>query len=152
MRSIQPLTQEHLGAMRQLLAEYLQEFDPAADPEALWGDAFLTACLDGTRSGAIVAYVVMDAGNLAGFSVARLDRHWYRGSITVGMIEEFYIAPAFRAAGLGRALAAQTITSLYARGASSLMATVVQGNVAALGFWQRMGFSLEGFVLFHVAR
>jgi ribosomal protein S18 acetylase RimI-like enzyme len=67
------------------------------------------------------------------------------------MVEEFYIAPAFRGAGLGRALASQTITSLRAGGASSLVAMVARANPGALLFWQRMGFSIEGFVLFDVA-
>jgi ribosomal protein S18 acetylase RimI-like enzyme len=53
--------------------------------------------------------------------------------------------------GLGQSLALETFAFLRSRGATSLMASVVQGNLAALLFWQRVGFSIEGFVLFHVS-
>lgn len=137
--------------MRRLMSDYLHEIDPAGDPDTVWGDEFYAACLRGIETGTVVVLTAIEAGDLVGFSVARLDPHWYRGGLRVGVIEEFYIAPAFRGVGLGRALATETITSLRTHGASSLMAMVVQGNMAALVFWQRVGFSLEGFVLFHVA-
>ncbi len=151
MPSIQPLTQDDLPALRRMMAAYLHEVDPAADPEAIWGDEFMATCLRGMEAGTIVALIAVEGGNPAGFSVARLDRHWYRANVTMGLIEEFYIVPAYRGAGLGRALAAETVTLLRARGAATLTATVVRENLAALLFWQRVGFSLEGFVLFHLA-
>jgi ribosomal protein S18 acetylase RimI-like enzyme len=133
-----------------MMASYLHEVDPNADPDTIWGDAFFAACLRGMETGAVVAFVAVAAEDLVGFSIARLASHWYRAGVTEGLIEEFYIAPAFRGAGLGRALATETITALRARGASTLTATVVRENLAALLFWQHVGFSLEGFVLFHL--
>src|SRR5207248_1946074 len=101
MPNIQPLAIDQLSAMRRLMADYLHEIDPAGDPEAIWGDAFFATCLQGLADGTVVVLTAIEAGDLVGFSVARLDRHWYCGSIMMGIIEEFYIAPPVRRIGLG---------------------------------------------------
>ena len=83
----------------------------------------------------------LDGETAAGFSVYQIDKpesDWYKRP-GWGFIREFYIVPAFRKAGFGRALATHTENALYQMGAERLYLT----SDGAIPFWRRCGWKLS---------
>jgi ribosomal protein S18 acetylase RimI-like enzyme len=145
---IEPFAQADLPTWQAMLRAYLLEHDPHSNPAQYWDREFFDACLAGLAAGTHLIWLARKDDEAVGFSLARLEPAWYRRSIRMGTVEEFYVAPAHRRAGIGRALATRTIAALRAGGATSISASVLQANLGALLFWQRMGFSIEAYHLF----
>lgn len=61
-----------------------------------------------------------------------------------GEIWAIYVAPAHWGCGVGSALFADAIAELTARGLTSVMLWVLEGNTRALQFYQGNGFALDG--------
>ncbi len=148
MLAIEPLVETDFPLWRAMLHAYLREYDPDRDPDEYWNREFLAACRDGLGAGTHHIWLARVGAAPVGFSLARLEGFWYRRSGKQGIVEEFYVAPAHRRAGIGRRLAAWTIDALHAAGALSITASVARDNPAALAFWQRQGFVIDAYHLF----
>ncbi len=144
----EPFAQSDLLAWQAMLRDYLLEHDPHSNPAQYWDREFFDACLAGLAAGTHLIWLARKDDEAIGFSLARLEPAWYRKSIRMGTVEEFYVAPAHRRTGIGSALAARTVEALRAGGATSISASVLQANLGALLFWQRAGFSIEAYHLF----
>lgn len=154
MFRIDPFTSADLPALRRMMNDYLLEYDQHADTSQYWDDEYFAACLAEIAAGSMVIYLtrIQDGGDEPiAFAIARIEPYWYRRSMFMGTVEEFYVTPAHRRAGLGRALATHTFGELRARGASVITASVLQQNLPALLFWQHMGLTIEAYRLFRPA-
>ena len=154
MFRIDPFTSADLPALRRMMNDYLLEYDQHADTSQYWDDEYFAACLAELAAGSMVIFLsrIQDGSNEpAAFAIARIEPYWYRRSMFMGIVEEFYVAPAHRRAGLGRALASRTFDELRARGASMITASVLQQNLPALLFWQHIGLTIEAYRLFRPA-
>lgn len=144
----EPLTPADLPAWRAMLHAYLREHDSLSMPDEYWDDEFFAVCLAGAAAGTHLIILAKIDDAPIGFALARLQQHWYRSSVRMGSVDEFYVAPGHRRAGIGRALAARIIEAMRAAGATTITASVLQAKLDALLFWQRMGFSIEAYYLF----
>src|SRR5262249_36257171 len=145
---IEPFTAADLPAWRAMLHEYLLEHDPSCNPNEYWDQEFIAACLAGIEAGTHLILLAKIDDAVIGFSLAHIEPQWYRGSVRMGTVDEFYVAPAHRRAGIGRALAVRTVEALRRGGATTISASVLQAKLGALLFWQRLGFSIEAYHLF----
>lgn len=111
--------------LRQLLADYLFEFDGRADPYP-YLDAYWT---ERER----LPFLIEVDGELAGLCLVRLrDGGW--------SIAEFSVVPGQRRSGVGRAAIEALATRARSAGANHLEAKVHPGNRQALPFWLAVGF------------
>jgi len=148
MLTISFFTAADLPALRQMMNEYLQEFDPHTDPAGYWDEEYYAAWLAGLDAGTHTIWLARTDGVFVGFALVRIEAHWYRRSRRIGVIDEFYVAPGQRRHGIGGSMAAHTIAALYAQGVETITASVLQTNLQALLFWQRMGLKIEAYHLF----
>lgn len=151
MPSIGPFRSRELPALRRLLDAYLLEFDPGVDPLAYWDEEYIAALLAGLGDGSLTIWLARNGDDLVGFAIARMERQWYRGSRRAGIVEEFYVTPAYRRQGLGRMLAERVVEWLNAQGAAEIRAPVLRRNLDGLLFWQRLGFSIEAYLLYRLS-
>jgi ribosomal protein S18 acetylase RimI-like enzyme len=148
MDTIDVFVPADLAALRRMMNDYLQEFDPRYDPHQYWDDDYFAALLAGVAAGTLTIWLAKKDAAPIGFALVRIESRWYRESTKIGVFEEFYIAPAYRRRGLGRALAERAVAGLRAQGATAISASVVQANLEGLLFWQRIGFKIEAYHLF----
>lgn len=152
---IRPLQDGEMPLLRRLLTDYLLEWDPSADPAGYWHDDYIAAFRTGLESGTVVILLLWPEGpgngEPVGCAIARIERAWYRASDVMGIMEEFYIAPAYRRLGHGRALAEAAFTQLQRLGAAVITAQVLRENTRALQFWQGIGLSIEVYQLYRSA-
>lgn len=103
------------------------------------------------RDGQLLGYVNVRAPRPARPGLpGRLVRRWAqwrkppsivrRGA--VGSIEDCYVQPQFQRQGIGRALVAEGLRWLRARGATCIELAVAAANVDGRGFWEKQGFSV----------
>lgn len=155
MPTIRPLADGEMPLLRRLLADYLLEWDPSADPAGYWHADYIAAFRAGLASGAVVILLLWPEepaiGEPIGCAIARIERAWYRASDITGIVEEFYIAPAYRRRGHGRTLAEAVFAQLRRRGAAVISAQVLRDNTRALQFWQGIGLSIEVYQLYRSA-
>lgn len=137
-----------LPALREMMAVYLTEFYPGSDPGSHWSEEYYARLCAGVARGTHTIWLAkMDARPL-GFVLARIEQHWYGELARSGLIEECYVAPEGRRQGIGSALAMQVVAAYRARGIGAIGIQVVQANLSALLFWQRLGFKIEAYHLF----
>ena len=152
MPVIRAIREGEMPLLRRLLDAYLLEYDPTEDPARYWDDAYMAACQAGLTAGTLAILLVwneaIDDEEPIGCAIARIERHWYRASGSMGIVEEFYIASAHRRHGHGRALAERAFAELRRMGATSITAHVLRENRQALLFWQRIGLTIEVYQLF----
>lgn len=92
-----------------------------------------------------VLVVPDDSGRLVAFAEVSL-REWAEGceSRPVGYLEGWYVAPAWRRRGLGRALVEAAERWALARGAREFASDVEPDNAASLAAHARLGFREVG--------
>jgi ribosomal protein S18 acetylase RimI-like enzyme len=148
MVTIEPFAPADLPALRRLMDDYATEFDPYGDPREYWDDEHVDAWLAGASAGTHTIWLARTGGSPIAFALVRKEQHWYRRSRCTGIIEEFYVAPAHRRRGIGQRLAAHAMEGLRAQGVQIITASVLQMNLRALLFWQRVGFKIVAYHLF----
>ena len=79
-------------------------------------------------------------GERIGFCVFTIGPHWYRQDLIDGYVDEFYIAPAHRRGGTGRALASLMMAEFRRRNVREVTLSVLVRNERARGFWASLGF------------
>jgi ribosomal protein S18 acetylase RimI-like enzyme len=122
LRAAEPDVRELL---RQLLADYLFEFDGQTEPYRYF-DAYW-------REPERRPFLIDGDGEIAGFCLIRtLDDCWN--------IAEFSVLPEKRGGGLGRSAVENLAARAHAAGATQLKANVQADKPAALAFWLAAGF------------
>lgn len=131
VRSAQPSDLGPWVAMRSALW-------PDADTIEL--DAQAHAMLEGDSCA--VAFVAERAGALVGMAEACLRHEYVNGtdSSPVGFLEAWYVAPAWRGRGVGRALVAAVEEWTRAQGCAELASDAPQDNAASLSAHAACGF------------
>lgn len=146
-----PFTPSDLPALRRLLDDYLLEFDTGADPRAYWDEEYVEALLAGRQDGSLTIWLARNGADPVGFTIARIERQWYRSRKRAGIFEEFYVAPPYRLQGLGRMLADQVLRWFSSHDVAEVRAPVVRRNLDGLLFWQRLGFTIEVYQLYRLS-
>lgn len=82
-------------------------------------------------------------GERVGFGVFIIGPHWYRQDITDAYIDDFYVEPAARRSGVGRAVAQAMLAECSRLGVHRVELQVLPRNTRAQAFWQSLGFGLE---------
>lgn len=88
-----------------------------------------------------VLFVESPQGDVAGYIWTALE--WFEGH-TTGKIWMTGVMPAFRKAGIGRALVNAGIKHLFASGAADVQLEVIEDNTAAVHIYTQMGFERSG--------
>jgi ribosomal-protein-alanine N-acetyltransferase len=84
-----------------------------------------------------VTVLAESAGKLAGFCIAEVEEH-------IGYIVTLDVVPEWRRKGLARALMAEVEARVQAAGAGIVTLHVFTGNVAAIRFYEAMGYERAG--------
>jgi len=79
-------------------------------------------------------------GRPIGFCVFTIGPHWYRQDLTDGYVDEFYIEPAARRGGAGRALAQAMLAEFARHTVREIGMHVLRRNTRADAFWRSLGF------------
>ena len=136
---------EH-AAFFDRFAVYHRELDPF-DPDAASHNfeayrAAILADLADPDSGRELLWIEVD-GARAGFAVVRTLPDWPDDSTNVAEIAEFYVEPAFRRRGAGRAAVEAILADHRARGTRLMEAAILRENSPAQGFWRALGFEVH---------
>ncbi len=113
--------------LRQLLADYLYEFDGRTAPYSYF-DAYW-------QEPERLPFLIEADGEVAGFCLIRiLGDCWH--------IAEFSVVPERRRDGVGRSTVDEVAENARAAGATTLEAKVHPDNEGALPFWLAAGFEI----------
>lgn len=141
IREARPEDMEPLLSMHRALYEDLTGYGLpfSLEPEALRG--VLASML---RSGLCLVAVAEEAGVAVGFvtaSILRMERKLsLEGGHSLGMIQDIYLCPTQRGAGLGDRLLDHAEAWLAGQGVSFVECQVVEGNPLGGGFFTRRGY------------
>jgi ribosomal protein S18 acetylase RimI-like enzyme len=142
LRPVQPSEHDDWFAM---LDVYLRELDPY-DPDEHAAEAhsvelYRAAILDdlGPDSGRELLWIEAD-GERAGLLMVRTLPDFPDDSTNVADIAEFYVDPAFRRRGVGRAGVEALLAEHRGRGTRLVEAGILHRNLPAQGFWRALGF------------
>jgi GNAT superfamily N-acetyltransferase len=135
-----------------MLDVYLRELDPydrdPAGPAVHSAEAYRAAVLDDLADpglGRELFWIEVD-GARAGLCMTRTLPDWPDGSTTVAEITEFYIDPAHRRQGAGRAAVEALLADHRARGTRLVEAAILHANAPARTFWHALGFEVRSVV------
>lgn len=133
--SIRPATADDVPLIRQLIAE-LAEYERLADA-AVATDDDLRAQLFGEQPAAEVLIGEVD-GEAAGFALFFHNFSTFLGKRGL-YLEDLFVRPAFRGAGLGRHLMASLARIAVQRDCGRFEWSVLDWNAPAIGFYRILG-------------
>lgn len=123
------------GVVAQLLHDFNTEFDSETPGPAVLRER-LTGLLAGTAT-----FALLGGRPPVGLALVTLRPNvWYPGP--VALLDEMYVAPGFRGAGIGSAIIERLVDECAASGVSAIEVNVDEGDVDALRFYDRHGFRL----------
>ena len=125
--TVRPAELQDQELLRQLLFDYLLEFDGRTEPypyfDAYWEEPER------------LPFLLEENGSAVGLCLVRVrSGEW--------SIAEFYVVPASRRAGIGRTAVEVIAARARNAGATSLEAKVHPDNQKALPFWLAAGFAV----------
>lgn len=127
----------------------LATYEKAADECELTREQ-LEAALFGDAP-ALFAHVAEVGGEIAGCTLWFRNFSTWRGTHGI-YLEDLYVRPAHRAAGLGRSLLASLAEECVSAGYARLEWSVLDWNAPAIGFYQRLGaVPMDGWSVFRLA-
>jgi len=136
---ITPYTTAHKHILAALMADYMAELESDIPREIVLGK--LADLIDRQCADRIIQLdLAMGEACCVGFSVYQIDTEksdWCKRP-GWGFIREFYVVPAYRKGGTGKALAAHTELQLRNMGAEALYLT----STGAVPFWEKCGWKL----------
>ena len=124
------------------LAVFHSTLDPAFTPSAQWPREYGTYLRSLMTRDDAIALVARDAGEIVGYAVGRVTmlppffEQRYRG-----YIHDVFVKPQFRRHGIGRRLIDAILQWLHQQEVLLVELTVATNN-EAVGFWERLGFSV----------
>ncbi len=133
--SVRPATADDVPLIRALIAE-LAEYERLADA-AVATDEGLRAQLFGAQPAAEVLVGEVD-GQPAGFALFFHNFSTFLGKRGL-YLEDLFVRPAFRGAGLGKALMAALARIAVARDCGRFEWSVLDWNAPAIAFYRRLG-------------
>lgn len=148
---IEPINEANLEWAGAMLRDYSIELEPddyngreeahAADV-GKWLDKMYAEAAEGK----IVYWLAYHDDAPLGFVVFATKESDWDGR-PYGKLHEFYILPAMRGGGNGRALAQLAFDEMAQRGATNVELGVLLSNVGGLAFWQSLGVKINHYVL-----
>jgi GNAT superfamily N-acetyltransferase len=91
--------------------------------------------------------VARDGDHAVGYFSAMIRRDYGLFDELVGFLEEAYLLPDYRSAGLGRRLLRRVEAWCRARGAPEVRLDVIAGNKLGVRFWTLSGFGLQSMTM-----
>lgn len=143
LRIVTPAEYDDFFAMFATYHRELDAFDPAA-PDGTTPARRRQATLD-DMGGRELLWVLAD-GSRAGFAIVRTLPDWPDTSREIASIAEFYIVPARRRSGVGRAAVEALRAEHRRRGSYRVEAEILRDNDAARAFWASVGFEVQSIV------
>jgi GNAT superfamily N-acetyltransferase len=131
----------------KMFADYhheLDAYDRHAEDNPWDPEGYRRAVLD-DMEGRELSWVTVD-GERAGFLVVRVFPDFPDDSRDVASIAEFYVLPAYRRRGVGRAAIEALLADHRARGTFEVEAGILDGNAPAKAFWGSLGFDVRSIV------
>ena len=132
---IRPARPGDVPVIRRLIRE-LAEYEGALAQVQVTEGA-LAASLFGPEPG-VFAHVAEHEGSVAGFALWFLNYSTWLGRHGI-YLEDLYVTPALRGAGLGRALLGELARVCLQRGYGRLEWAVLDWNAPARGFYESLG-------------
>lgn len=116
---------------------------------ATWRDAVVADLRAAAADGSAVLRVAVEpSGRLAGYCRGRIARQpAHAGEVRIGLVEEVYVEPGSRDAGIGATLVAAVVDELRRAGIARLETTVSADNDGAIRFLERARFCLHTVTL-----
>jgi ribosomal protein S18 acetylase RimI-like enzyme len=139
---------DELPVLRQLMAEYLLEFDPNSEPALFWDNEYYEVCQDGVKAGTTSILFARENTQMIGFLITRAEPLWYRPSLLLGHFEELYVHAKFRRKGVGRLLVDTARARFKKLGIQTATASVLLTNPGAVSFWKQVGLDVRVYRLF----
>jgi ribosomal protein S18 acetylase RimI-like enzyme len=149
LRTVTPAEYDAFFAMLEV---YLRELDPY-DPDPSGATRHTT---EGYRAAVLEDLAVADSGRellwievdgaRAGLCMTRTLPDWPDDSTNVAEITEFYVDPAHRRGGAGRAAIEVLLADHRARGTRLVEAAILRDNTPAHAFWRALGFEVQSVV------
>ncbi|MFC7165691.1 GNAT family N-acetyltransferase [Halospeciosus flavus] len=86
-------------------------------------------------------------GVVAGFVMFHVETGLYEQDVTRGVVDNVYVGPAYRGAGVGSALLDEAESTLAARGADVVSLSVMASNVRARDLYESRGYEAQRVVM-----
>ena len=132
---IRPATPQDVPQIHRLMRE-LAEYERSLDQVTATEDDLRRALF--ADQPAIFAHVAEHEGTVAGFALWFLNYSTWLGRHGI-YLEDLYVTPALRGAGLGRALLGELARICVQRGYGRLEWWVLDWNAPARGFYESLG-------------
>ena len=133
--SVRRASADDAGVVAQLLHDFNTEFESETPGPAVLHER-LARLLEGTAT-----FALLGGEPPVGLALVTLRPNvWYAGP--VALLDELYVAPGFRDAGIGGAIVDRLVQECAAAGVSAIEVNVDEGDVDALRFYDRHGFHL----------
>lgn len=144
---IRPVTEADIPALVGLVHE-LASYEQAPEECHLTAEQLHGALFD--RSPALFGHVAEIDGDVAGFALWFLNFSTWRGTHGI-YLEDLFVRPEHRRAGLGRALLRTLAQECRARGYARLEWSVLDWNTPAINFYKSLGaLSMDEWTVFRL--
>src|SRR5579864_50733 len=120
----------------EMALNHFRELNPAFKPASDWQTCYFESIQNNPNYS--LCWILAD-GVRAGFVLYGIEPHRFLPRRT-GAIYELYVSPEYRRKGIARSCAEIVITELWKSSPSKIQLEVVEGNEAALGLWNSLGF------------
>ncbi len=138
--SVRPAVMDDLAAVAALFDAYRQFYDERSDPDG--ARAFVAQRLSSGDSAIFVAQAADATGPLLGFmqlypsySSTRMARAW--------ILNDLFVMPAARKAGVARALLSRALEFARATGAAEMSLETASDNTIAQAAYEKLGWQRE---------
>lgn len=139
-----PIEENEYDDFRNMLLDYYNEIADydidSTNPESLRDRSF-TAMLN-DMEGRELIWIEVDSEQ-AGFIIVRTLVDWPHEERMIASIAEFFVAPAFRRAGVGSEAVEILLADHRNRGTYLVEADILHLNEPAKAFWYGLGFELQ---------
>lgn len=149
IRGAEPADLPAVADLWRALRREHEPFHPCWSASSTWRDDLIDDLRAGAAAGSTVIRVAAEAaGRLAGYCRGRIaELPAQAGESRIGIIDEVYVEPASRDAGIGATLVAAVVDELRRGGISRLETTVSADNDGAIRFLERARFCLHNVTL-----
>jgi ribosomal protein S18 acetylase RimI-like enzyme len=144
------ITREERGEFLEMAEQFFLYLNPRFVPHADWEEHYFENILGNCRFS--LRWILVD-GLKVGYILFGLENHLFLPRQS-GTVYAIYIQPEMRRKGIARICAEQAISELRAQSPSKIQLEIMEGNQAAMTFWESLGFERVSsrFVLRTTAR
>jgi len=149
IRAAEPSDLTAIADLWRALRREHEPYHPCWSASATWREDLLDELRAAAAAGTAVLRVAAEpSGRLAGYCRGRISPlPAASGEARIGVIEEVYVEPGSRDAGIGATLVGAVIDELRQAGISRLETTASADNDGAIRFLERARFSLHNVTL-----